>query len=236
MKKGRVLLLTGLLALGMMALPMTVQADEVSFSITFKGGSEDVGKLLFLGALSTFFNVDQKFVITYHKEDGDFLETLSAFYLAGEVGVDPDEIIILRRRGLGWGEVAKHYGLPPNFHGKHLAKGKGKKHVVIVAPLSDREFELVVFRRFLWEYYAVPEEVVIIWLNRGLDPYDIFIAVNLAARVRVEPARIIELRVKGVSWEAIAVQYRVKYEELTRPVLPKQRYARPIVIKKRHDD
>lgn len=204
------------------AWPSQAEAS-LSISVTLTGRDEDAVQALFLGAMAGFFGVDSDVVVRYQERERNFLENISIFYLAAESGTTPDQIIVLRRQGLGWGEIAHRYGLPENYRGKWMVQTKGKKKAKVFVTYQDRDFELFIFRRFMWEYYGVPEEVIIIWLDRGLAPEEIFLAVNLAFRARVRPEAVLELRWQGKGWEELTQRYKVKYEELGVPVPPREK-------------
>ncbi|MDI3280923.1 MAG: hypothetical protein QJR13_06105, partial [Bacillota bacterium] len=155
---------------------------------------------------------------------------------AAESGSTPDQVIVLRRQGLGWGEIAHRYGLPEHYRGRWMVQAKGRKKVRVFVVYPDRDFELFVFRRFMWEYYGVPEEVIVIWLDRGLAPEEIFLAVNLACRARVQPVTVLELRWRGEDWEALARRYQVKYEELGVPVPPREKNKYHLRWQEREDE
>ncbi|MGE5575591.1 MAG: hypothetical protein ACM3TT_00150 [Syntrophothermus sp.] len=243
MKKRR-----GLTALLMMlAVCLAVVAGQVTpatagVSVTITSTNPQPEELLFMGAMAAFFGVEQAQIQSAGRPA---LEMMPAFYFAGESRMQPLEVIRVHSKGERWGRMAKVYGLAPNWHGKYISK-KHKK--LDYYELDDEEIERLTYVRFIHEYYLIPEDTIIIWLGRGLSINEIFIAVNLATRVSVAPATIIDLRLRRVPWEVIGVRYGVPYSQLWVPVKPRTTYGRVIVWddekekddhkkdKKKHDD
>lgn len=164
---------------------------------------------------------------------------LPVWYVASYADVPVERIIALRRSGHRWVQIVERYRLPEEFRGrvvyvtegpsgKGKAKGHYKKPKRVFVAYSDQEFERFVFIRFLEEYYAVPRTTVIVWLDRGLSLQDVFLSVNLSARVRVKPDVIIKYRLSGEPWEVIARRYRVAVVDLGRPVVIERKHRRPV--------
>jgi hypothetical protein len=148
--------------------------------------------------------------------------------VASYADVPVERIMELRQAGRDWVEIVDYYRLPQEFRGRQVImietpSGKVKVKVRKIRPVfvaySDEEFERFVFVRFLEEYYSVPRTTVVVWLNRGLSLQDVFLSVNLATRVRVQPETVIRRRLVGEPWEVIARRYRVDVAELGRPVV-----------------
>ncbi|MGE5509496.1 MAG: hypothetical protein ACM3RP_13585 [Chitinophagales bacterium] len=152
---------------------------------------------------------------------------LPAWYVASFANVPVERVIELRRTGHHWTEIVERYRLPEEFRGRTVIitenrAGKHKVKVVKSRPVlvayTDDEFERYVSTRFIEDYYGVPRATVVVWLNRGLSLRDVYLAVNLAARVHVRPDVIVRYRLAGEPWEVISRRHKVPFSELGRPV------------------
>ena len=209
---------------------------SVSFSLSFTNPDMELADALFLGCMAAFFGMDTQMIFEFRgmSEPLPPPALASLFYISADSGRSPADILIMRRKGYGWGRLAKVYGLPANYHGKLVsisAKG-GKKagKVVTIYSWEDPRFEEAMYVRFISMYYAVPESHVVAWLSKGFTYSDITIGLNLSARARVAPATILALREKGTDWKSIAGKYKVRYEELAKPVPPKRTYPKKIYL------
>lgn len=165
---------------------------------------------------------------------------MPAWYVASYADVPVARITELRRSGHHWYEIAERYHMPEEFRGrtviitenpagKHKVKYKKTKSSFVV--YSDDEFERFVFVRFLQDYYAVPRATVVVWLDRGLSLQDVYLAVNLATRVRVQPEVIVRYRLAGEPWEVICRRHKVRLSDLGQPVMVDRRAARKVRFK-----
>lgn len=57
------------------------------------------------------------------------------------------------------------------------------------------------------DYYRVPERTVVVIRERRLPDEELPVVFFIAGRARVEPAVIVDLRLRGVSWWDISVRY-----------------------------
>lgn len=205
---------------------------SVSFFATFTDPDIELADALFLGCMAAFFGMDTHMILEFRgtSEPVPPLGLVSLFYISADTRRSPGDILIMRKKGHGWGRLAKIYGLPANYHGKLVSiSAKGSKKagkVVTIYSWGDPQFEEAMYVRFISAYYAVPESDVVVWLSKGFTYQDIAIALNLSARVRVAPATILALRAKGTGWKSIAGKYKVRYEDLAKPVPPKRTYSR----------
>ncbi len=221
-KKRRGLLpLTMILAACLALVAAPALPAQAGVSITITSNNPQPGDLLLMGAMAAFFGVEQGQLQSVGRAP---LEMMPALYFAGERSLEPVEVIRAHSGGESWGRMAKVYGLPSNWHGKYMAK----KHKKYLYELDDDEVEQVTYIRFIHDYYLIPEDSIVIWLNRGLSINEIFVAVNLASRVSVSPGTIIDLRLRRVPWEMIGVRYGVPYAQLWVPVSPRATYGRAI--------
>ena len=88
---------------------------------------------------SSYFQLNINEFKPYIKESP--IQVFPLFYVAIETKTAP-EIIWEKRKGKGWGKIAKEMGLPPNFHGKYMsAKNKNKKSPA--TSTDDEIFDIV---------------------------------------------------------------------------------------------
>ncbi|NPV53052.1 MAG: hypothetical protein HPY71_05965 [Firmicutes bacterium] len=229
------------LAVGLSQPPKS-GSGSASFSITFTGSSDpsvsfhlavnnpdaEVADALFLGCMSAFFGVDNHMIFEFESwGSGSMPPTptalVSLFYISADSYYSPTEVLVMRRKGHGWGKLASSIM-------KTKKKGHGYSRVAVYRRYSsysgynDDGFERAMYARFLSEYYAVPERDITIWLTKGYTYSDITVALNLSARARVAPASVLALRARGTSWRGIAGKYKVKYEDISKPVPPRRSY------------
>lgn len=194
---------------------------SVSVSVSFTKKDADLGDALLLGAAALFFGMDSDVSLQYRSQTGSATSTVSLFYVAAESQSVPDVIVAERKRGNAWGALAKGKKIPPGLVGKWKS---GKDPFA----LSDRDFETGLNVRFLTTYYAVPEDSVVIWLNRGISVPDLALCLNLATRARVAPDVIVSARLKGNSWTQLSTRYKVSLELIGQPVAPKAKHAKKV--------
>lgn len=196
-------------------LPPAARADTtaVRLSVSERG----LGFSLMQQTASTFFSISLGEFQTYQTPSAPH-QIFSLLYLAAETN-NPPAVIWQKRKGHGWGNIAKAYGLPPNYHGKYISS-KHKKKYVVITELDDKTFEEMMTLRFLHEYYGTEIDLLFYWHAKGLSYHDLFLAVNLGARLQVSPVEIFELRISGKDWRFIAGKYKVTYGSLSQPVKP----------------
>ncbi|HHW14026.1 MAG TPA: hypothetical protein GXX28_03710 [Firmicutes bacterium] len=237
LKASLALLLTLILGAGA-ALPAAAQTS-ISVTVTTSDPKTMAG-LLIGGLMGAFFGAQSgaaaptpapppqpsaATVLIQQPQPADPWSDLPVWYVASWADVPVERIIELRRSGHRWVEIVERYRLPAEFRGHTViitepGHGRGRKKVKqVFVTYTDEEFERFVFVRFLEEYYAVPRATIVVWLDRGLSLHDIFLSVNLATRLRVQPDVIIRYRLAGEPWDYIARRYRVSVVELGRPVI-----------------
>jgi hypothetical protein len=162
---------------------------------------------------SSYFQLNINEFKPYVKESP--VQVFPLFYVAIETKTAP-EIIWEKRKGKGWGKIAKEMGLPPNFHGKYMsAKNKSKKSPA--TSTDDEIFEEMMTIRFLHEYFDTDPELLFYWRIQGLPYEDLFLAINLSLRLKISPQEIFSLRLSGKDWHFIAAKYRIPYSSLGQP-------------------
>lgn len=244
--------LVPVLAFLMAAAAALPAAAQTSVSVTVSTNDPKTAAGLLIGGIMTvFFNAQgepapapaapssrTQIVIQAGPRPADPWADLPVWYVASYAGVPVERIVELRRGGRRWVEIVKLYRLPEEFRGRTIIiaekqpggkwKAKHRKTRPVFVAYTDEEFERFVFVRFLEEYYAVPRATVVIWLERGLSVQDVYLAVNLAYRVRVAPDVIIKYRLSGEPWERITRRYRVSVVDLGRPVVIERKERRPV--------
>jgi hypothetical protein len=74
------------------------------------------------------------------------------------------------------------------------------------------------FHLSVGEYYRVPEREVVVVRKRGIPDEELPVVFLLAARARVAPGAIIDLRLGGMSWMDITLRHRLSPEIFYVPV------------------
>ncbi|NPV81649.1 MAG: hypothetical protein HPY52_15535 [Firmicutes bacterium] len=200
---------------------------QISITAPLKGYSlEDA---LFLSAMAAYFGMDVHILAQYYypgpsgiivRPSQDVVvmspvSLLSVVYVSNYYDMQPSSVIVMRRKGHGWGAIAHSKGIKVN--------GKGKAKGLYIPP-NDADFERTTYVSFVSSYYGVPEKQVTIWLSSGIPAPELTFCLNLAARARVSPSTIIKQRRAGASWETIANRYRISKHDLSKPVPPKKRF------------
>lgn len=200
---------------------------QISITAPLKGYSlEDA---LFLSAMAAYFGMDVHILAQYYypgpsgiivrpSQDVVVMSSvslLSVVYVSNYYDMQPSSVIVMRRKGHGWGAIAHSKGIKVN--------GKGKAKGLYIPP-NDADFERTTYVSFVSSYYGVPEKQVTIWLSSGIPAPELTFCLNLAARARVSPSTIIKQRRAGASWETIANRYRISKHDLSKPVPPKKRF------------
>ncbi|NLW56075.1 MAG: hypothetical protein GX050_05580 [Firmicutes bacterium] len=217
MKKNLLIFPFCLLMLFSIVRPGTAASTTVSISVS----DRQIGFSLMQQTAAGFFQLQVGEFKDYQQSSAP-AGLFSVLYLAMETGDSP-QAIHKKQKGKGWGKIAKELGLPANFHGKYMSS-KHKHKFSPVNALDDATYELMMAIRFLHEYYGVDPELLYDWYSRGLSDYDLFIAVNLSARLQISPVDLFVLRISGKNWRFIARKYKVDYDSLGQPVLPNTKF------------
>lgn len=218
MKKALVsLALTVLLVLSLFSV---VKADSTMINLNVS--DRGVGFSLMQQTSSSFFAIGVSDFECYQPED-DPAQVFVVMYLAGESRCPPGTVW-QKRKGHGWGRTAKEMGLPPNYHGRYMPAKHRHKYTEVIM-VDDYDFEEMMVIRFLTEYYGSDPEFLFYWHSCGLGYHDMFIAVNLGARLHRSPREFFEMRRSGRDWRYIAARYGVPYASLSKPVTPVRKFG-----------
>lgn len=199
-----------------------------SISFSFKASDLDLGDALLVGAAALFFGLDSQASVQYRAETGSATSAVSLFYVAGESQSSPDTIVMERKRGHGWGAVAKGKKIPPGLVGKWKSEKDTARYV-------DKDFETGLNIRFLSTYYGITEDTIVVWVRQGLPVTEVALCLNLAARSRAKPATIVSARLKGDSWIQLSARHKVSIDLIKQPVPPKKTYGKVVIHKKPSD-
>lgn len=217
MRKLSLLIFTGIFFWGCMLATAWADYTSVSLSVSDQGTAFS----LMQQTASSFFAVNAGDFRPYHQDVGP-VRVFPMLYLSRETHNPPAEIW-RRHKNHGWGRTAKEMGLSPNYHGKYISS-KHKRRYRVVSVVDDEAFEEMMTIRFLNDYYGTDPEFLFYWRSRGLNYEDLFIAVNLGARIHHHPREFFTLRMRGHNWKYIAYKYHVPYSDLGRPVKPIRRW------------
>ena len=209
MKKNLLIPTLTLLLMFFLLIPASAESTSVHISLSDRG----LAFSLIQQTASSYFQLNVSEFKPYVRETP--VQIFPLFYLAIETKSTP-EVIWQKRKGKGWGNIAKEMGLPPNFHGKYMsAKNKHKKASAAIT--DDEVFEEMMTIRFLHEYFGTDPELLFYWRTRGLPYEDLFLAINLSLRLKISPQEICFLRLSGKDWYFIAAKYRIPYSSLSQP-------------------
>lgn len=211
------LILAGVLALSFSA------AAATSLSISLTTTSVSPGDALLMSAAAMFFGVDTNISMQFRADTGSATSAISLFYLSGESQTPPQTIVLERKKGRGWGALAKGK-MPPGLAGKWKNSGD---------PFSfnDRDFETGISIHFLSTYYAVPEDSLILWVRKGISIDDLALCLNLSAQAKVAPTTVVSLRLQGQSWTQLTAKYKTTLDRIKQPAPPKAKYGKPVPVK-----
>jgi len=116
----------------------------------------------------------------------------------------PSDIAVLRKKGLGWGAIAKELGVHPSA----LKRAKGKESLFTRYVLANR----------LAGYYGIPDsEVLVLLSEKGYGFDDIVLAVNLCAHSGAALRDIIKTRETAPKWKGVAEKFKVSPVKLSAP-------------------
>ncbi|HBK69715.1 MAG TPA: hypothetical protein DDZ91_13825, partial [Firmicutes bacterium] len=212
MKKPPLILLLSLSLILLWLTPSSAETTSVQISLSDRG----VAFSLMQRTASSYFQLRVSELNPYVKESP--VQIFPLFYLSIATKTAP-ELVWEKRKGKGWGKIAKEMGLPPNFHGKYMsAKNKHKKSSSAIT--DDQIFEEMMIIRFLHEYFGADPEVLFYWRAQGLTYDDLFLGINLSLRLKISPGEFFSLRLSGKDWRFIANKVRVPYSSLSQPLKP----------------
>jgi hypothetical protein len=98
--------------------------------------------------------------------------------------------------------------------GTLFVPGKAQAQTAISVGARIGDFHVAVSN-----YYHVPEREVIVIRERRIQDEELPVVLFIAQRARVAPARIVDLRLRGLSWWDISVRYGIRPEVYYVPVV-----------------
>jgi hypothetical protein len=203
----------------------STDSTQINLTVTDRGAAFS----LIQQTVSSFFALSISDLQPYRQSSAPD-EMIPLLYMASESNCTPHQIW-LKHQGSGWGKLANELDLPPNFHGKYMsAKHRQKYRTVTV--INDYDYEEMMTVKFLNDYYGVTPEAIYFWRRKGLSYGDLFLGLNLSARLHKGPQEFFQLRISGCDWQFVARKYHLPYSILTRPVQPLRKV---IVIYKDND-
>jgi len=117
---------------------------------------------------------------------------------------EPSEVVTLKRRGLGWGAIAKRLGVHPAT----LERAKG----------NDSLFRRYTLARCMGSYYKIPDNGVLVTLNeKGYGFDDIVLTVNVSAHTGAPLRNVVSARQSGMKWRFVAEKYKMSPAKLGTP-------------------
>jgi hypothetical protein len=159
---------------------------------------------LWAGVLASSYQVTVDFVNSLYERRLDFGEIALMMDMARASKKDPSDIAFLRRKGLGWGAIAKQVGVRP----AEMERAKGK----------DSLFERYVLARCLAGYYGIPDsEVLVLLSEKGYGFDEIAIAVNVCAHSGTPLRDVIAARASGARWKMVAGKFKMSPAQLGKP-------------------
>jgi hypothetical protein len=140
--------------------------------------------------------------------DEDVLNLVNLKFYAEHYGCEPDEVIALRAGGEDF--VTIHRTIRRRFV-------IDARIDLDVAASVDAELEAE-YEAEAESYFEVPPQQVTVVRQRGIPDAEMPVVLFLAAHARVEPALIVDLRLRGLTWMEITRRYRLGAEIYYVPV------------------
>ena len=154
--------------------------------------------------LASSFNIKTSFVTSLYDRGYDYGDVALMVEIAATAKKDPADIAVLKRRGLGWGAIAKQLGVRPPA----LEKAKGK----------DSLFRRYLLAQCLAAYYGIPGGDGLALLNeKGYDFDEITMAVNVSALSGAPLQEVISARSGGSQWRAVAERFKLDPAKAGKP-------------------
>jgi hypothetical protein len=179
---------------------ISAKPSKVTLSPAEKGAAYD----LWSDILVSKYGITPNFVSALYERRYDYGEIAMLVELAQAAHKDPADVAALRRRGLGWGALAKQLGVHPSS----IARAKG----------NDVLFRRYVLADCLGSYYGVPDNSVLILLNeKKYDFGEIVLAVNVCAQTGVPLRQVVAARQGGTKWRHVAEKFKLPAGKLGTP-------------------
>jgi hypothetical protein len=217
--------LIGVVVMAVFFTRASADLARINLTVTDRGAAFS----LIQETVSSFFTVNISDLQPYRQSSAPD-EMIPLLYMASESHCAPHQIW-LKHQGAGWDKMAKELGLPPNFHGNYMSAGHRRKYRTVTA-VNDYDYEEMMTVKFLNDYYGVSPEIIYFWHHKGLSYEDLFLGLNLSARLHKGPQEVFQLRISGCDWQFVARKYHLPYSILTRPVQP----LRKVIVIYRDND
>ncbi|MFH0777761.1 MAG: hypothetical protein V2A71_03935 [Candidatus Eisenbacteria bacterium] len=154
--------------------------------------------------ISGSFGVSVGFVESLYERRYNFEEVALVLEIANAAKAEPGEVAELKRKGMGWGAIAKQMGVHP----ASLERAKGNESL----------FRRYVLSRALAEYYGIPDREVLVLMNeKGYGFDEIVLAVNVCAYSAAPFREVVSARQKGARWRAVAEKFKISPARLGSP-------------------
>lgn len=154
--------------------------------------------------LASSFNTSVSFVNSLYDRGYNFQDIALMMEIANASKKEPSDIAVLRRKGLGWGAIAKQLGVRPAA----LEKANGK----------DSLFRRYVLAQCLAGYYGIPDTEGLALLNeKGYGFDEIAVAVNVSALSGAPLRDVIAARATGSKWRIVAEKFKMDPGKLGKP-------------------
>jgi hypothetical protein len=159
---------------------------------------------IWAGVISSSYGVTVGFVGALYERGYDFGEIALLLELSEASGKKPPDIVVLRKKGHGWGVIAKSLGVHPSA----LERAKGNESLFRRYVLAER----------LALYYGLPDDEGLILLSeKGYGFGDIALAVNLCVHSGASLRDVIRTREKSPKWKGVAEKFKVSPANLRVP-------------------
>ncbi len=207
-----------LLACGAMALSANAPpglAGDIDWSLTASISSKpsklelspvDRGSAneLWVEVVSNSYGVTTGYVKALYDRGYDYGEVALLLEISSASNKKPADVVVLRKKGLGWGVIAKELGVHPSA----LKRAKGQESLFRRYVLADR----------LAGYYGMPDnKALLLMVEKGYDFDEIVLAVNLCAHSGAPLREVVSARLKSKKWKGVAEKFKLSPLKLSVP-------------------
>jgi hypothetical protein len=174
--------------------------SELKLSPVDRGSARE----LWVEVISSSYGVSVGFVKALYDRGYDYGEVALMLEFSSASKKEPSDVAVLRRKGLGWGVIAKKLGVHPSA----LKRAKGKESLFRRYVLADR----------LAGYYRMPDSKALMLLaEKGYDFDEVVLAVNLCAHSGAPLREIVGARAKTPKWKGVAKKFELSAVKLSVP-------------------
>ena len=167
------------LLLANVPIPTAYAGLDIDFGATVQLGDDtDV----YFAISSRYFNQDEQKVRKWNHQCADSDDLAVALFIARYGHRSPNEVFVLRGKGLSWWEISVRLGVPPEVWFVPVKKDPGPPYGKAYGPwkkhgkaspakmvLSDADARNLVSVRLLHEYYGVSVEAAMEWRSSGRE-------------------------------------------------------------------